>query len=132
MFAISTLLGGTAFVAAAILILKAMFSRGRPAIQSARTADDQREAVGYAALDNRRIDMRLALVLLVAGAILALPELMGVTLSPTTLVIVASLLALFVNAYSRYAKRLRAGQPGPIPALYSRDAAEPQKPSHIV
>ena len=115
-----------------ILILKAVLSRSALAAQSDYSADARSENPGYAALDNRRIDTRLALVLLVAGSILALPEFIGVTLAPTTLVILASVLVLFVNAYSRYARQMRATQPGPGPERYSRDTVQPEKPSHEV
>ena len=114
------------------MMLKALISRIRPASQAEHIADSRSETPGFVALDNRRSDMRLALVLLVGGLTLALPALIGVTLAPTTLVILASLLVLFVSAYSRYARQMRASRPEPIRDLRSAGGVQADNRAHVI
>jgi len=64
-----------------------------------------------AALENRRTDARLGIVLIASGSLLAVPYFLGIDLAPTTLTTLACTLVLFLSAHSRYARQLRATQP---------------------
>jgi hypothetical protein len=121
--AILTVFGLVAAIAGAILIMKALFWSTKTSLPSTPVTEEQRKARLFAVLDNRRIDTRLGLFLLVSGSILAAPYFMGFVLPPTALTILALILLCFVTAHSRYAKQLRATQPDRFGDVSTKTAA---------
>ena len=123
--AILTVFGAIAAIAGAILIIKALFWSPKVSLPSIAVTEEQRKAGLFVVLDNRRIDTRLGLFLVVTGSILAAPYFMGFVLSPTALTILALIVLCFLTAHSRYAKQLRATQPDRFGHLSTKTAERP-------
>jgi hypothetical protein len=109
MVSAAMLLGLLTFVAGSALIAKASFARTARAFWPRPTLIDKDPI----ATSPHGDDMRFGMVLTVFGSILALPDMMGASLAPTTLTILGGVLALFVSAYTRYAKQLAASRVQP-------------------
>jgi hypothetical protein len=123
--AILTVFGVIAAIAGAVLIMKALFWSAKASLPSIALTEEQRKAGLFAMLDNRRIDTRLGLFLVVTGSILAVPYFIGFALPPTALTILALILLCFLTAHSRYAKQLRATQPDRFGQLSTKTAPTP-------
>ena len=95
-----TVLGIIALIGGLLMILRSLLSPARLAYAS---RSDGREPY--------RFDVRLGVVLLMAAVILATPHLFGLEYERVTLTIVGFFFLVFVSAYSRYAKQMRAPQP---------------------
>lgn len=125
MSAILTVFGVIAAIAGAVLIMKALFWRTKATLPSIALTEEQRKARLFSVLDNRRIDTRLGLFLVVTGSILSVPHFIGLVLPPTAVTILVLILLCFLTAHSRYAKQLRATQPDRFGQLLTKTAATP-------
>src|ERR1700730_14146576 len=101
------ILGVMALIAGVLVIVTALAWPPKIPIPAAAPADTQQDASRFAAMDNRRIDTRFGLVLIVSGSLLALPQLLGFNLAPTTFTILGLMLGFFMIAHSGYSKQLR-------------------------
>ena len=99
--------GVLGLIAGVMLIVKALFLRVKKRLASERPGPPPE----FAELNKGRSETRLGLVLIGSGSVLALPEYLGLSLRPTTLTILAFLLIMFLTAYSRYTKQMRAAKP---------------------
>ena len=115
-----TVLGIIALIGGLLMILRSLLSPARLAYAS---RSDAREPYGG---NNQRFDVRLGVVLLMAGVILATPHLFGLEYERVTLTIVGFFFFVIVSAYSRYAKQMRAPQPRRYGESLSASGAQPQ------
>ncbi|MGZ5137198.1 MAG: hypothetical protein ACXWCX_05285 [Burkholderiales bacterium] len=113
-----TILGLIAVIAGVLFLVKAVFARTKQAFKPPR-AHEQFDTRLLAALENRRTDARLGLVLIASGSLLAAPYFLGIDRAPSTLTTLACAFVLFLSAHSRYARQLRASQPERFKALIS-------------
>ena len=115
-----TVLGIIALIGGLLMVLRSLLA---PARSARASRFDARKAYGG---KNQRFDVRLGVVLLMAGVILAAPHLFGLEYERVTLTIVAFFFFVFVSAYSRYSKQMRAPQPERYTESLSASEVQPQ------
>lgn len=123
MFTTLTGLGLIAVIAGAVIIAKAIVSTTDETLVTRGAKDTGAYSPLFAVLDDQRIDVSLGLSLIVFGSILVLLYFAGLALEPATVTILAFLVLIFLTAYARYARHLRATQPQRFAALLARIVA---------
>jgi hypothetical protein len=118
-----TLAGLIAVAGGAAIIAKGIVSTSDEALVTLGPKDTGAGSRLFAMLDDQRIDGSLGLSLIIFGSILLLLHFTGLALTRVSVTIIGFLVLIFLTAYARYAKHLRATQSERLTTLLARIVA---------
>jgi hypothetical protein len=118
-----TIAGLIAVAGGVAIIAKGIVATGDEALVALGAKDSAASSRLFAVLDDQRIDSGLGLSLIIFGSVLLLLDFAGLDLTPVSATIIGFLVLIFLTAYARYAKHLRATQSERLTALLARIVA---------